>query len=53
MSIDKEKNARIQVTVPKEMLPRLREIAAGKGLPLSQLFLQAVVEKYLTDEAQP
>lgn len=46
MAVDRDKNTQIKVTIPKELHSKLRAISDQMGIPLTQMMLQAVQEKY-------
>ncbi|MBD2093057.1 hypothetical protein H6F67_24725 [Microcoleus sp. FACHB-1515] len=49
MPIDPTKTVQIRITAPKPVAERLKEVAQARGIPLSQLFLQAAIDRYLDD----
>lgn len=49
MPFDPEKNVRIKVTIPRELHEKLTAIAESRGVPLSQLLLQACIDRHKAD----
>lgn len=49
MAVDREKNKIVKVTVPNELWEKLKAIADSRGIPMSQLFLQATLDRYKDD----
>lgn len=46
MSIDREKNKQIKVTIPNDLHRKLKIISERIGIPMAQMLLQSSVEKY-------
>ncbi|MBD2092509.1 hypothetical protein H6F67_21915 [Microcoleus sp. FACHB-1515] len=46
MTLDPEKSIQIKVTVPRPIADRMKKIAKQRGMPVSQLMLQATINAY-------
>lgn len=46
MAINKERTVPVKVSVPREVHEKLKAIAASRVMSMSQLFLQAMLDRY-------